>query len=289
MAYYIKKTSNGEYKEIKKNLKLNVSKYVGEQSTLYFDVEGQDIPFLMDYKMFFSVLYEQIQKGLLETLNFKDGVIDVTIRDGNIIKNYTYDFSWNEFNNSLYNSSFETLKRSIYKVISLYKENPNSSLASEQKYIWLIYDILDGDRIPIIEDKEELLRVFEVYNAHKNEFVEELLENVIFCDDDGNIIDYRDGLRNRRIEQIRYDVFNQMEAAIYVFAVQNDANELYQEYLDNLYIPRREIVYKYVDENGNEVEATPEVEGGTIFSLGRDIIEQRLSDIKSKVLKRIKK
>lgn len=289
MAYYIKKTSNGEYKEIEKKLKLNVSKYVGDAATLYFDVEGQDIPFLMDYNTFFAVMNEQIQKGLLETLDFNDGVIDVTIRDGNIIKKYTYDFSWNDFDNSLYTSNFDHLKRSIYKIISLYKENPNSSLASEQKYIWLIYDILDGDRIPIIENKEELLRVFEVYNAHKNEFIEDLLENVIFCDDDGNIIDYRDGLRNRRIEQIRYDVFNQMEAAMYVFAAKNDANELYQEYLDNLYIPRREIVYKYIDEDGNEVEATPEVEGGTIFSLGRDIIEQRLSDIKSKVLKRIKK
>ena len=217
MAYYIKKTSNGEYKEIEKKLKLNVNKYAGDTNTLYFDVEGQDIPFLMDYNTFFNVMNEQIQKGLLESLDFKNGVINVTIRDGNVIKKYTYDFSWNDFDNRLYSRNFDRLKRSIYKIVSLYKENPNNSMASEQKYIWLIYDILDGDRIPIIEDKEELLRVFEVYNAHKSKFIEDLLDNVIFCDDDGNIIDYRDRLRSRKIEQIRYDVFNQVEAAIYIY------------------------------------------------------------------------
>lgn len=285
-TYYIKKTSNGEYKEIEKKLKLNVSKYAGDNNTLYFDVEGQDIPFLMDYNLFFNVMNEQIQKGLLETLDFNDGIIKVTIRDGNIIKKYTYDFSWNDFNNNLYSSNFDHLKRSIYKIVSIYKENPNSSIASEQKYIWLIYDILDGDRIPTIDKKEELLRLFEVYNAHKLEFLESLLANVIFCDDDGNIIDYRNNLRNRRIEQIRYDVFNQMEAAVYVFTCQNNANELYQEYLEKLYIPRREIVYKYVDEDGNEVEMAPEVEGGNIFSFAKDLLSTGVHEVLSRIKKK---
>ena len=70
-----------------------------------------------------------------------------------------------------------------------------------------------------------------------------------------------------------------MEAAILIFAQQSNAVSLYQNYLENLYIPRREIVYTQVDENGNEMEVTPEVEGGTIFSLSREIIEQGLSSI----------
>ena len=288
-TYYIKKINNGEYKEIEKELKLNINKYNGEPSTLYFDVKGQEMPFLMDYNLFFDTLIEQIQKGLLEQLEFDRGIIITVIRDGNIIKKYSYDFNWEEINNTPYNSKIETLKSSIYKIVSLYKENPNSSITSDQKYTRLIYDILDGDRIPKIDNKEELLRIFEVYNAHKKEFLTTLLQNVIFCDSDNNIIDYRDKLRLRKIEQIRYDVFNQMETSMLLFVLQNDANDLYQDYQNNLYIPRIEVVYKYYDEEGNEIETIPEVAGGTIFSLGKDIIEQKLSFFKEKVLKRTKK
>jgi hypothetical protein len=155
-------------------------------------------------------------------------------------------------------------------------ENPNSSVSSEQKYIYLIYDILDGDRIPIIKDKTELLRVFEVYNAHKQDILESLLENVIFFDNNDNVVEYRDRLRAKKLNLIRYDVYNQMEMAMFLFAHQNDAIELYQNYMESIYMPRREIVF---EEDKNEIENAPEVEGGTIFSFGKDIIEQGLSNL----------
>ncbi len=279
--YFIKKTSNGEHKEISKNFKLNTNRYFSDTSTLYFDVEGQEIPFLMNYGLFFDIITEQIQSGLLEKLDYNNGIISFTIRDGNIIKNYNYDFNFKAFDECHLNSNVrEDLQRTLYKVVSLYKENPNSSISSEQKYMMLIYDIIDGDRIPTIEDPDELLRVFEVYNLHKIDFLESLLNNVIFYDDNGNILEYREKLREKKLNLIRYDVYNQMEAAILIFAQQCNAVELYQNYLENLYIPRREIVYKEYDDNGNEIEVTPEIEGGTIFSLSRELIEQGLSSIK---------
>ncbi len=61
-----------------------------------------------------------------------------------------------------------------------------------------------------------------------------------------------------------------------LFAQQNNAIELYQQYMEGIYIPRREIVF----EDDEEIEGAPEVEGGTIFSFGKDLIEQGLSNIK---------
>lgn len=281
-TYCIKKINNGEHKEFKKVLKLNANKYIKDPLTLYFDVEGQKIPFLMDYTLFFNIITEQMQNGLIETITYENGIVNLTIRDGNIIKEYVYDFSFEDFDTMLHERHLDILKKDLFKVLSLYKENPNSSLTSEQKYIWLIYDILDGDRIPFIEDKEELLRIFEVYNAHKLEFLESLMENVIFFDKNENVVEYRDRLREKKLDTIRYDIYNQMEIAILQFAQQNDAVDLYNDYLSTLFIPRRELIYK--DENGNEI--TPEVEGGTIFSFGRELIEQKLANIKSKVLKK---
>ncbi len=275
-SYCIKKINNGEHKEIEKKLTLNVKKYAGDTSTLYFDVEGQKMPFLMDHQLFFSIIHEQIQSGLVESMSYDNGVLDIVIRDGNIIKKYTYDFNLNEFDNSLYINHLDDLMKSIYKIVSLYNENPNSSMSSEQKYIWLIYDILDGDRMPVIENKDDILRIFEVYNAHKIDLLESLLDNVIFFDDNDNVIEYRDRLRERKLDQIRYDVINQMEIAMLLFAQQNNAIELYQQYMEGIYIPRREIVF----EDDEEIEGAPEVEGGTIFSFGKDLIEQGLSNIK---------
>lgn len=278
--YFIKKISNGEHKEITKNFKLNLNRYYSDTSILYFDIENQDIPFLMNFDLFFNIINEQIQNGLLERLDYTDGIISTTIRDGNIIKNYNYDFSSIFNNNNLNSNNLEHLKRALFQIISLYKENPNSSISSEQKYILLINDILDGDRIPNIDNEDELLRVFEVYNSHKQDFLNTLLDNVVFYDDNGNILEYRERLQEKKLNLIRYDVYNQMEAAILIFAQQCNAVELYQNYLENLYIPRREIVYTQVDENGNEIEVTPEIEGGTIFSLSKEIIVQGLSSIK---------
>ena len=276
--YYIRKTSNGDYREIEKKFVLNTSEYLEDSNTLYFSVENQDIPFLIDYDMFFNVMSKQIQKGLFEFLTFDNGLMQVSIRDGNIIKNYTFDF--NITDNDI---NFNRLKKSIYKLVSIYKENPNSYELSEQKYRRLIFDIFDGDRIPVIEDKEELLRIFEVYNANKNEFLNILLSNVVFCNDDGNIIDYQDKFNNRRINSIKYAVYNQMEAAMLHFCTKNNASRLYQEYLNNLYIPIRNIVYQYVDDNGNIFEMPKKLEEETALSLSRDLFKQKISNAFNKI------
>ena len=91
--YYIKKISNGEHKEITKNFKLNLNRYCSDTSVLYFDVEKEETPFLMNFDLFFNIINEQIQNGLLEKLDYDNGIIYSTVRDGNIIKNYNYDFN----------------------------------------------------------------------------------------------------------------------------------------------------------------------------------------------------
>ena len=53
--YTIKKISNGEFKEINKTFKLNVSKYCGHRGNLYFDVEGEDLPVILDANLFYGV------------------------------------------------------------------------------------------------------------------------------------------------------------------------------------------------------------------------------------------
>ena len=140
--YYIKKISNGEHKEISKNYKLNLNRYCSDTSVLYFDVEGEEIPFLMNFDLFFNIINDQIQSGLLEKLDYDDGIISTTIRDGNIIKNYTYDFKSLFNNHNLNSNNLEHLKRAIFQIVSLYKENPNSSISSDQKYTLLINDII---------------------------------------------------------------------------------------------------------------------------------------------------
>ena len=140
LTYNIRKTNNNEYKEINKSFKLNISKYVGEPNTLYFDVEGQELPYLIDYQLFFNVILEQSQKGLLESLDYDSGIMKASFRDGNIIKNYTYDFNLKNFSGDLNSSKMEKLTRSIYKILSMYRDNPNSHISSRQKYIWLIYE-----------------------------------------------------------------------------------------------------------------------------------------------------
>ena len=290
--YSIKKTSNGEFREINKIMKLNVNKYVSDTSTLYFDVEKEEIPFLMEHALFFNIINDQIQKGLIENLTYENDTLHLTMRDGNVIKNYTFDFNFKNFDNTLHSSHADLLKRALYKIISLYNENPNNSFSSEQKYIWLIFDIIDGHRIPKMEDQEELLRIFEIYNSHKYDFLDTLIENVVFYDDEGYELEYSGKLKDKIISLIRYDIINQMEAAILLFANENNAIELYQKYLEELYIPRREISYTYKNEEGEEVEVTPEIEGGTIFSLGRELLEQVFDSLKEKAsngLKRVLK
>ena len=280
LTYYIKKNNNNEYKEINKNFKLNVSKYIGDTNTLYFDVDGEDLPYLSDYQMFFRVIFEQNDKGLIESLDYNDGVLKVTFRDGNIIKNYTYDFSLDDFDKTIKVSVKEKVTRSLYKIMSMYRENPNSQITTRQKYIWIIYDIIDRDRIPIIENEDDLRRIFEVYTLDKMDILEDVLKNVRFYDE-GRPIEFVGRLKEQKINEIRGEVLMQMDASMSVFAYHNNASELYDEYLNNLYIEP----FTFVDEqNSNTDEQIESDEKHSVLNVTKELISQSVNSLKETAL-----
>ena len=324
-----KQNNSEEYQTIEKRFVLDIDKFRGHGDTLSFDVLGEDNPTVFDLGVFVNSIIGQIDQGLIEDLEFKDGLLVTIINDGKTIKKYTYDLGFNrledvsfgmrsnkefdELKNLIYkivslykenpNNALEELKDLIFKIVSLYKENPNNSLEelksvvfkivscynenpnreiiASQKFIRMILDIMDGDRCPKIEDKDEILKVFQVYHANKAELLGILLDNVVFYDDNGNVLEYGKHLREQKLRAIKYDVLSQMEIKMLMFAVNNDAYEMYQEYNSSTYIPRVAIQYKYVDEEGNEVEPpVEEVEAGTIFSMGKEIIKKGATDLK---------
>lgn len=297
LTYYIKKTNNNEYIEINKNFKLNVSKYVGDVNTLYFDVEEQELPYLLDYQLFFNVIFEQNEKGLIESLDYNDGILKIVFRDGNIIKNYTYDFSLKEFDKTIKVSAKDRITRSLYKLVSMYKENPNSQINSRQKYIWLIYDIIDHDRIPVITDSNELKRIFQVYNMDKNNILNDILNNVRFYNENGPV-EFVGRLKEQRLNSIRGAVMMQMEASMSYFAYKNNATDIYQEYLEGIYIEQFDL-YKKADEEAEEdvnqkptvIETTKELFYQGLNSLRETAVTKKniLLDKTDDILMRIKK
>ncbi len=281
-TYSIKKISNGELKVIEKKFTLNVDRYCSHKDTLYFDVEGEKDPFCFDMNAFYQTTVVQIQQGLIEAIQYNDGVITMVIRDGNTLKYYTYYFNWAKFNNSMHISALDDIKRLVFKIVSRYNEDPNRYLTSSLKFSRMIFDIIDGDRLPEIDDKDTLLRIFEVYNANKQTFLAVLLQNVVFYDDMGSIVEYKGKLRLRKLNSIKYDVLKQMDLSMMIFAAQNDALDIYKEYLSNVFIPRRVIEYKYVDAEGNEVQApVDQVSAGTIASLAKSVFQTGFNNLKN--------
>ena len=281
-TYSIKKISNGELKVIEKKFTLNVDRYCSHKDTLYFDVEGEKDPFCFDMNAFYQTTVVQIQQGLIEAIQYNDGVITMVIRDGNTLKYYTYDFNWAKFNNSMHISALDDIKRLVFKIVSRYNEDPNRYLTSSLKFTRMIFDIIDGDRLPEIDDKDALLRIFEVYNANKQTFLAVLLQNVVFYDDMGSIVEYKGKLRLRKLNSIKYDVLKQMDLSMMIFAAQNDALDIYKEYLSNVFIPRRVVEYKYVDADGNEVQApVDQVSAGTVASLAKSLVQTGFNNLKN--------
>ena len=358
---------------IEKHFVLDIDKYRGHGDTLSFNVEGEENPTVYDLGAFLNNMIGLIGDGLMQSLELKDDLLITTVNDGKTIKKYTYDLGWSKLKNvsfgmgannsfdelksyilkivsfynenpnnaleelkgiiykvvsfynenpnnsleelksvifklvSLYkdspnhsmeelkgliykivsyyeenpNNALEELKSLMYKVVSYYNENPNREIMSKQKYIRMILDIMDGDRLPKLENNDEILRVFQVYHANKAEILEILLDNVVFYDDNGNVLDYSSFIKTRKLEAIKYDILNQMEIKMLMFAVANNAYDLYQDYNNKTHIMPVEIQYKYVDEEGNEVQPeVEEVEAGTIFSVGREIVGKGLSDLR---------
>ncbi len=259
--YQIKKISNGEYKEMEKTFNLNVTKYCSNKSVLYFDVEGEEIPTCFDVDLFYNIMVSRIQSGLVESMKYENGAILVEFKDGNVLRKYTYNFGWDKFsreNHTSASTAASELKEILYKLVSLWNENPNRELTNKQKNLRVIFDIIDGERIPIYEKEEDLLNIFETYHQSKGDILDALLDNVVFFDDEGNQVYYPEYTRERKIDEITDDVIAQMETSMLLFAANNNAVELYQKYLNSTYIPRRELVYSYVDENGEEQILEPD-------------------------------
>lgn len=289
-GYLIKKISNGEFKEIDRSFELDTHSYRSDRGTLEFKMEGEENPVCFDVSVFVSMMVSRIQEGLVEAMKYEDGVIKITYRNGNEVYNDTYDFKWEEFDSVLNGSAVKELKTIILKVVSVYNENPNKAIINEKKYLRIIMDILDGERIPIYEDKEEVLRIFEVYNKDKVAILLTLLNNVIFYDDKGTVLEFGKHLKTRKLKEIKYDVLKRMETSMMMFAVRNEALDLYQEYMASIYMPTVEIVYKYVDENGNEVEPPSQgMERGTILSIGKEIAKNTFRGAKKLALNGIQR
>lgn len=285
VKYSIKKFTNGEFKLISKNFTLNLDKYCGNSSNLYFDVEGEELPVIIDANLFYSVVVEQIQKGLMERIIYDDGTIRMIIRDGNVLKNYLYDFSFSKLKENEHRSAITDLKRLVYKIVSMYNENPNNSISTEQRYLRVIFDIIDGNRIPIFSDPDEIQRIFEVYNANKPVILSLLLQNVIFYDKDNEIAEYGNHLKAHYLRKIKGDVVKIMEMAIYVFAAQNDALELYYSYLGDTYVPTWKVVERTEEElaapeeeQSEEVKADSDNSENTMIENDEEVSADSLED-----------
>ena len=262
-SYSIRKISDNDKKEINKTLTLNVQKFTVDSTMLYFDIDGSDIPLVIGYNDFFNNINENIKGGYVRSITYDNGIVNIVTFEGNIKRNYTYDFNYKGFDLSIHDSHFDYLKRSIFKTISMYNESP-STILSIQKYISIICNIIDGDNIPIIDDRNEIINILNFYNDNKELFLNLLIGKIVFFDDNGNIIEYNETTRNEIIDNLITDIFSQMEASIIIFIQENNACELYQSYLDNLFIPRRELSYQ-ID---NIEEQPPEEE--MIKKLSRD-------------------
>lgn len=295
--YRIRKVSNGELRRKERILTLNVDKYCSHKDTLYFDVEGEKDPYCFDINAFYTNVISLIQQGLVEDLIYDDGVLNMFIRDGNVYTDYLYDFNYDKLKERV--SAFEDIKIMVYKIVSFYNDNPIKSIISTQKYMNMIFDIIDGDRLPEIKDENVLLRIFEVYNANKKEILLTLLQNVELLDENGNAVEYGKFVRTRKLMSIKYDILQQMEIAMLIFAVQNGAQDLYSEYMADTYIQPRKILYKYMDENGNlidvsELQKTTEGNIGTIakglvqsgYNGAKNFITQKGEAIKKKIKER---
>ena len=91
-GYSIRKFKLISQINITKKLTLNVQKYTVDPTILYFDVEEDQIPFVMDYNDFFKQLNENIKNRLIREMEYDDGVLNVVSLEGNVTKNYCYYF-----------------------------------------------------------------------------------------------------------------------------------------------------------------------------------------------------
>ncbi len=284
-SYKIQKLNNNEYKEVSKELSLDVNEYCKDPKTLKFNVTGEENPYCTEFYTFYQTMIEQIGQGFIESMEYEDGLIMVTMRDGTVIKNYLYDFHWDEFANRMKADAFNELKTMIMKIVSFYNDNPYREMLNEAKYLRMVYDVMDADRPQAIANKDDVMKVLATYNKYKAGILELMLSRVVFFDDQGRILAYPPLLRKKKLKAIKFDVLRQMEFTMLLFAGINQKSQEYKEYLDNTYIPRRHVFYQCFDDEGNllgVVDATA-TQRGTILSMGKEFAKEQLGNLRSKI------
>ena len=290
-AYKIQKINNNEYKEVSKELSLDVNEYCKNPGTLRFNVSGEKDPYSINFNLFYQMMIEQIGQGLIESMDYDNGLVMVTMRDGTVIKNYLYDFHWDEFANRMKADAFNELKLMILNIVSFYNDNPYRETLNDSKYLRMIYDIMDADRPQALSNEEDVMKVLATYHKYKAAILELMLSRAVFFDEQGRQVVYPPMLRKRKLKAIKLDVLKQMEFTMLLFAGINQKSAEYKEYLENTYIPRRHVFYQCYDNEGNllgVVDATT-TEQGTLLSMGKEFAKEQLGNLKNKIAGRVQK
>ena len=287
--YSIRKINNNNYREINKEFSLDVNEYCKDSKNLYFHVNGEANPTIIDFWGFYQTTVEQIGSGLIESMEYDDGLLLITERDGSVIKNYLYDFHWNQFANRMKAEALDSLKKMVVKIVSFYNDNPYRESLAASTYLLRIFDILDADRSQNIGNPEEAMRILKTYQKFKPVILTTLLNRVVFYDDKNRTVDYNSLLRKRKLNQIKLDVLNQMEITMMLFAGINGVSEEYKAYLSKIDIPRRHILLQAYDEEGNVIGIIDPTQKGTIFSMGKELAREAFGGLKQLTLNGVQK
>ncbi len=282
-SYKIQKLNNNEYKEVSKELSLDVNEYCKDPKTLKFNVTGEENPYCTEFYTFYQTMIEQIGQGFIESMEYEDGLIMVTMRDGTVIKNYLYDFHWDEFANRMKADAFNELKTMIMKIVSFYNDNPYRESLNDAKYLRMIYDILDADRPQRITNENDVMKILTTYNKYKSIILELLLSRVVFYDDKDRIIEYGKVMRARNLKAIKPDVLKQMEFAILLFAGINNKAEEYKAYLEKTHMPRRHVFLQAFDDEGNLVGLFDATAPVSAFARRKEFAKEKLDDLKTHI------
>ncbi len=283
LKYKIQKVNNNEYREVSKELSLNVNEYCKNPKLLTFNVTGEENPLCMNFYVFYQSLIDQIAQGLIESIEYDQGLFLVTMRDGTTIKNYLYDFHWEQFANRMQSEALGDLKSMIMEVVSFYNDNPYRESLNDAKYLRMIYDILDADRPQRITNENDVMKILTTYNKYKSIILELLLSRVVFYDDKDRIIEYGKVMRARNLKAIKPDVLKQMEFAILLFAGINNKAEEYKAYLEKTHMPRRHVFLQAFDDEGNLVGLFDATAPVSAFARRKEFAKEKLDDLKTHI------
>ena len=287
--YKIQKLNNNEYQEVSKEFSLDVNEYCRDPRHLKFDVTGEENPYSININLFYQMMIEQIGQGLIESMEYDNGLVMVTMRDGTVVKNYLYDFHWEKFADRMKAEAFSDLKTMIMNIVSFYNDNPYRESLNDSKYLRIIYDIIDNDRSLRLDNENEVMKVLMTYNKYKAAILQLMLSRVVFFDDKGRVIEFGKVLRVRNLKRIKYDVLRQMEYAMLLFAAVNDKSQEYKAYLEKTYIPRRHLFYQCFDDEGNLLGIVDASAPISSMAKGKEFAKEKIDDLRNHVANGLQK